>query len=471
MNVLNKKSKFDNQPHAHLTDGRELAVERIKSAFDTYDLADDVLGRLWKYTFLQSDASGRPIIRHDTGSRIVSTSPVEVEQSFLSGYSMEVNWHLKLLAVPHPVYAPNRPIWLKDGSALFRNTWRQSEVTANVADLHCDGAAIDRPAVWSQFIIRLFGGEIPEIRDQDKIDEIESYQTDHVRFIKEFELWLAFTLYSDQRPKWSPILRGEHGTGKGTLADYVIQPFVGKSNHIKVLPHNIKGDHGAQFLTEKCMVVFDEVNDRGAVFYDRLKNMTTENDLAVNPKNLAPYVDDAVFSTLILSNEEVPMGYPEGERRWLVSPYMVHRVNQTETGDWLFRDFVPWLRTGGYSELGLYLKYLVATEQLPSVAWKSPWFMETCKANRNEDHATAIGTWLDGQDSEYGYTITGISNYFNAPTSVVKQCLTDAGYKRSKTKGTGINVYKQAGKIGTLHPQCSKIEVRSQSKIANDRDF
>ena len=103
-----------------------------------------------------------------------------------------------------------------------------------------------------------------------------------------------------------------------TVEKHVIQPFVGKSNHIKVLPHNVKGDHGAQFLTEKCMVVFDEVNDRGSAFYDRLKNMTTEDDLAVNPKHLAPYVDDAVFSTLILSNEEVPMAFPEGERRWLV---------------------------------------------------------------------------------------------------------------------------------------------------------
>ena len=55
--------------------------------------------------------------------------------------------------------------------------------------------------------------------------------------------------------------------------------------------------------------------------------------------------------------------------------------------------------------------------------------------------------------------------------SVVKQCLTDAGYKRGKTKGTDINVYKQAGRTGTLHPQCSKTEVRSQPKIANDRDF
>ena len=68
------------------------------------------------------------------------------------------------------------------------------------------------------------------------------------------------------------------------------------------------------------MVVFDEVNDRGSASYDRLKNMTTEDDLAVNPKHLALYVDDAVFSTLILSYEEVPMAFPEGERRWLVSP-------------------------------------------------------------------------------------------------------------------------------------------------------
>jgi hypothetical protein len=344
-------------------------------------------------------------------------------------------------------------MWLKTGPVLYRNTWRQSEVTDGVPKLPADGSIVPCPAMWSSFLERMFcsvttGGD----------DKTKEPVSDQMRFIKEFELWLAFSLFSNRRPKWSPVLRGEHGTGKGTISDHIIQPFVGKSNHIKVLPHNIKGDHGAQFLTEKCMVVFDEVNDRGAVFYDRLKNMTTESELAVNPKNLAPYVDDAVFSTLILSNEEVPMGYPEGERRWLVSPYMTHHVSPEETGDWLYKLFVPWLHSCGYKELGLYLKYLVASEELPAVAWKSLWFFETCKTDTNDDHATAILSWLDEQCDEFGYTVTGLSNHFKAGNGVVRSCLEAAGYVRGKINGTNINVYKKKGRNGTLHHKCAKTD-------------
>ena len=55
-----------------------------------------------------------------------------------------------------------------------------------------------------------------------------------------------------------------------------------------VLSHLATG-WGEGAITE---VVFDEVNDRGQVFGDRLKNLVTETDLAVNPKNLAPFVDN-----------------------------------------------------------------------------------------------------------------------------------------------------------------------------------
>ena len=451
---------YSNRPHDYLTDGSQLALNRLKENFHGI-LDDKTIQRLCERTFLQSDLTGRVIVFHDTGNRIKATSAVEVEQSII-GRPLKNGWERNLLATVHPVYAPNKPMWLRDGTVLFRNTWRQSEVSKAVPEWTEEMGPVERPVAWEAFLYRLFYGEFwrdfndKEADPQERSTKIKTDLPDRLRFMHEFELWLAFSLFSDERPRWSPILRGEHGIGKGTLEAQVIHPFVGTRNYVKVLPYNIKGDHGAQFLTDKCMVVFDEVNDRGSVFYDRLKNITTEDQIAVNPKGLAPYTDDAVFSTLILSNEEAPIGYPQGERRWLVSPYMVHESDADETGAFLRNYFLPWLHGGGYTELGLFLKYVVATNELPSVAWKSPWFFETCKADRSADHETAILSWLDSQNDDYGYTVTGLADFFKAPTKVVRACLESKGYRDGKIKGTSVNVKKRLGTTGELHPVCKK---------------
>ena len=450
MTIQNNKQFLDDQPHGHLQDGSAKAFERIARAFSFLTMQEQ--HQLVDRTFLQTDASGRSQIRHDTGHRIVTSSEQEIEQSLLFKHNLKAGWHNSLIAIPHPVYAPNRPKWLCSGQALFRNEWVGSDVTRSIPNLGVNDVVVPCPPEWDAFMKRLFANSkmCPPTADG-------SIPTDNLHFIDEFTIWLAFSLFSNFRPLYAPILRGAHGTGKGTMESQVIKPFVGGRNHIKVMPHNIKGEHGGQFLIGKSMVVFDEVNDRGQVFGDRLKNLVTETDLAVNPKNLAPFVDTATFSTMILSNEEVPIGYPEGERRFLVSPFMEHEVDQAETGDWLFNEFVPWMKyEGGHGKLGKYLKWRAATNTLPSVAWKSPWFHETCKTDTNADHETAIMSWLDDQEDKYGYTVAGLSAHFKAGNGVVKTCLDASGYKRGKIKGTHINVYKKKDEVGTLHWKLSK---------------
>lgn len=84
-------NNFDQQPHAHLQDGTDLARKRLTKGLGT-SVNDDVLEQLLCKTFLQSDASGRPVIRHDTGNRIVTTTSVEVCQSII-GKDFKEGWH------------------------------------------------------------------------------------------------------------------------------------------------------------------------------------------------------------------------------------------------------------------------------------------------------------------------------------------------------------------------------------------
>ena len=136
---------------------------------------------------------------------------------------------------------------------------------------------------------------------------------------------------------------------------------------------------------------------------------------------------------------------------------MEHEIDQAETGAWLFDKFVPWMKyQGRHAKLGKYLKWKAANNAMPSVAWKSPLFHETCKTDTNADHQTAIMSWLDDQDDKYGYTVASLSAHFKAGNGVVKTCLDALGNKRGKIKGTTISVYKKAGEVGTLHYKLTK---------------
>jgi len=92
----------------------------------------------------------------------------------------------------------------------------------------------------------------------------------------------------------------------------------------------------------------------------------------------------------------------QSERKWRqANQFMEHEIDQAETGAWLFDKFVPWMKCQGrHAKLGKYLKWKAANNAMPSVAWKSPLFHETCKSDTNADHQTAIMSWLDDQDDK-----------------------------------------------------------------------
>ena len=64
MTLQNNKQFLDDQPHGHLQDGSAKAFERIKRAFPFLTMHEQ--HQLVERTFLQTDASGRSQIRHDT---------------------------------------------------------------------------------------------------------------------------------------------------------------------------------------------------------------------------------------------------------------------------------------------------------------------------------------------------------------------------------------------------------------------
>lgn len=101
------RTTSDTVPHSNLKDGRQLAYTRLKRQMGG-SVSDEVVRKLCRQTFLQSNANSQYVLRRDTGERIVTATPIEVEQSIIGRRMQKKTWAYDLLAIPHPVYAPIR---------------------------------------------------------------------------------------------------------------------------------------------------------------------------------------------------------------------------------------------------------------------------------------------------------------------------------------------------------------------------
>ena len=462
--TTNKSGK--RKPYADLVCGKTLARERLKGNLNTYFetkgfnykdyFSDRQISLLLEQVWVQADNQGRSIIRQQTGKRIYTTTLNQIAQNLQIGAFLLFSPTAVLLEVPFTVYAPNKGRWLKNGKVLFRNTWRKPDIMSRVEDLswgmNKKKETPRRPDAWDGLLHRLFmpnhvNKTLSSIVKGEDID-VEAFKEEYLNreaFICQFELWLAYACFSNECPNWAPLLRGVQGTGKGTLADVVLSEFLGEDNVVKILPYAIKGAHGNQVVVDKRLVIFDEVLDKSANFMNVLKNLITEPDLAVNPKHLPPYTADTSHSTLLFTNEEVPMAYSETERRFLVSPWMEHEEDEEETAAFLWHSFVPWMNDNnqkGRRELGAYLKFLVSEFDLPSTAYKTPWFYETCYHNNKADQKDTFREWLDNNETTSSgkkacFRVDLLSDSLGVPPAILSQVLKEKGYNRKKGKPHG----------------------------------
>ena len=133
------------KPYADLVCGKTLARERLKGNLKTYfepkgfnyknDFSDQQIRLLLEQVWVQADNQGRSIIRQQTGKRIYTTTINQIAQNLQIGAFLLFSPTAVLIEVPFTVYAPNKGQWLKNGTVLFRNTWRKPDIMSRVEDL------------------------------------------------------------------------------------------------------------------------------------------------------------------------------------------------------------------------------------------------------------------------------------------------------------------------------------------------
>lgn len=173
----------------------------------------------------------------------------------------------KQLSFQRYQYCPAFPRFLKVDGATTYNTWhpnsrlsvteeqfsrwlQQQTIAKDLSaewleaslDKHLvfeEFAKLSTPMVWKIMLKMLFGNE-------HSIDQSETLQEDS----KIFTQWFACCVHRPlERVRWSPVIRGAHGIGKGTF-QYLAKAVMGQ-NSVSIV-NNLKGVT-SQFAGERAL--------------------------------------------------------------------------------------------------------------------------------------------------------------------------------------------------------------------------
>ena len=129
--------------------------------------------------------------------------------------------------------------------------------------------------------------------------------------------WIAYTLQFPDRPAGIAIvLRGEKGTGKGVLGQFLLHIWGNYGVHVK--SQGLTKDFNAQ-LSNKCFVFADEVFVSGQKKDEAaLKMLITEPTTTIEPKGVDSYEQPNYLKILMATNDEYAVPVTHDERRYCV---------------------------------------------------------------------------------------------------------------------------------------------------------
>ena len=155
------------------------------------------------------------------------------------------------------------------------------------------------PALWLEFMDHL----IPDTGDR-----------------KEMFRWIC-TLVArpDLRPHWGILAIGPQGVGKGTLAEKILMPLVGRGNCSAPTEEQIVESQFDYWSPNKMLAVVHEIySGHSSKAYNRMKSRMTDSFIEVNQKYQAVYFVENHIRVFACSNSERALQLAEDDRRWFV---------------------------------------------------------------------------------------------------------------------------------------------------------
>ena len=341
--------------------------------------------------------------------------------------------------------------WLKLNDSAF-NRWVSSQeiAKAGVASLLADGVhksevgeifeIMSTPTIWRVMQQMLFGNQNSGAASPDWLNE---------RAI--FTRWFACCVHRPlERIRWSPIIRGAHGVGKGTF-QHMAKALMG-SGSVNVV-HDIEGIAG-RFSGEKALtrlLVVDECWSKSGKAMEQFKPIVSEDYVQVERKGEQPFTTRATHNTIVFSNHHIPFVSAETERRWWVPSYREYDLGEDVSkednqafhaeGNRLIREAMPLGKNGNQRQLRDVLCWLKLVADLTPVTFftkapKSEGFMDLVDLGV-EGAQDDLLAWLIGLDSDDAFSLAQVVKTASVPQSELVKLLSKYGFRDCQMKREG----------------------------------
>ena len=180
--------------------------------------------------------------------------------------------------------------------------------------------------------------------------------------------WLSHAVRKpEERMIATPVLRSEHGVGKGFLVETLLAGLLGKSSVAVCGLKDVTGDFNDIVESKTCLLI-DEVYKSKKSTTDALKSFQGNSTIPLHRKHKPTITIENYLNFIITSNDHLPLVLEKGDRRFWIPGFIRHREDVAETASFLNESLKPWLLNGGFQLVRDYLEQVDLAKHRPTDA-------------------------------------------------------------------------------------------------------
>lgn len=291
------------------------------------------------------------VFRIFSGERAdLQTTEQEVHATLLNRYGAQLHpllqeraIYLLKTTIAHTYDPSTDASFVERDYSVFRNTYKAPPLKPNAKEEK-------RPKLWQKYLDRLTPSEhictLPggtEVAEQDYL-----------------EAWIAQRIQAPASPNTVVlVLRGMQGSGKGFLGDTLMKGLIGSTNYQACSLDQMTGRFTDGLYNKTLIQIEEAIQSNRSKITEKLKAIATQDQQWVEAKNANAQMKRKYFALYLSSNVEDPVRIEENDRRFFITAFSNHLVNQIESHQFYNDKLTKWLQEeGGYQTMLNYFNSL-----------------------------------------------------------------------------------------------------------------
>jgi len=204
--------------------------------------------------------------------------------------------------------------------------------------------------LWKAPLIQPTGQKVTREQVAPFIEFLERWFPDDIER-RYFGWWLSHVVRKpEQRIIATPVLRSQHGVGKGFLVETLLSGLLGRSSVCVCALKDVVGDFN-DVIEGKTLALIDEVYKSKKSTTDALKSFQGNATIPLHRKHKPTVTIDNYLNFIITSNDHLPLVLEKGDRRFWIPAYIRHKESVQETATFINTILKPWLMHDGGMQL------------------------------------------------------------------------------------------------------------------------